>query len=111
MVNQTGVLLPVSYGTTVPQSVSPVLPANPSRQALVFVNASVAAPIAIAPSQVNSGTNGVYTGLAAAQPAINGAGAITMQPGDKFIIDTMNCTCAWVGIAGAAGGVLTILES
>ena len=42
---------------------------------------------------------------------INGAGSITMQPGDKFIIDTLACTCAWNGIASGAGAVLTILES
>ena len=42
---------------------------------------------------------------------INGAGSITMQPGDKFIIDTLQCTGAWNGIAGGSGGILTILES
>jgi hypothetical protein len=111
MANETGAALPISYGTTVATTSGPVLPANPSRKALIFVNPSAAVSVAIAPAQVNSGVNGVYTGLAAAIAALNAQGSITMAPGDKFIIDTMNCTSAWVGVASAAGGVLTILES
>jgi len=107
----TGALLPVAWGTTVNVTSGPVLPSNPSRTGLIFVNASVGIAIAICPVALNSGVFGVYTGFAASVAVINGAGSITMQPGDKFIIDNLNCTCAWNGIAGAAGGILTILES
>ncbi len=111
MVNATLQALPVSWGTTVSTVSGPVLPANPSRQSLIFVNPSTGVNIAICPVALNSGVNGVYTGFAASTAVINGAGSITMAPGDKFIIDTLNCTCAWNGIASGAGGVLTILES
>lgn len=107
---QNTAALPVGYGTTLGTTSSPALPANPGRNALMFVNAG-STLIAIAPAFVNAGVNGVYTGLAQATAVIGGAGSITMAPGDKFIIDTFNCTNAWVGISAAAGGVLTVLES
>lgn len=107
----TGALLPVSWGTTVGTVSGPVLPANPSRNGLIFINASVSVPVAIVPVQLNSGVFGVYSGFAASVAVINGAGSVTMQPGDKLIIDNLNCTCAWNGIAGGAGAILTILES
>jgi hypothetical protein len=107
----TGALLPIGWGTTVGLVSGPVMPSNPSRSALVFVNASTGAAVAICPAVVNVGALGVYLGSAAGVAAINGAGSITMQPGDKFIIDTLNCTCAWNGIASGTGANLTILES
>ena len=110
-INDTGAALPVSWGTTVGTVSQPAIPGNPSRKGLIFNNASVGVPIAIAPAQTNLGVNGVYTNPTASVAVINGAGCITMQPGDKFIIDTLNCTAAWVAVAGGAGGVLTILES
>lgn len=111
MANETGAALPIAWGTTVGLSNQPVIPANPSRKALIFVNASIGVAVAICPAQINVGVLGVYTGIAAGVASINGPGSITMQPGDKFIIDTLNCTAGWNGIAGGGGGVLTILES
>lgn len=110
-VNTTGQALPLGWGTTVGTSSVQVLPVNPSRLALVFINSSPSVAVGICPSVVNAGVNGVYTGAAASVAAINGAGSITMNPGDKFIIDSMNVTTAWNGIAAGAGGQLTILES
>lgn len=107
----TGALLPVAWGTTVNIVSGPVLPANPSRNGLIFVNNSASVAISICPVALNAGVFGVYTGFAASTAIINGAGSITMQAGDKFIIDNLNCTCAWNGIASGAGGQLTILES
>lgn len=107
----TGASLPVGYGTTVNTTSGPVLPANSSRNALIFVNASVGISIAICPAAVNVGAFGVYIGLAAGVASINGAGSVTMGPGDKFIVDTIACTAAFNGIASGAGGVLTVWES
>lgn len=104
------VLGPVGYGTTVGTVSGPVLPANPTRAGLIFHNPSTSVAVAICPAVVNQGTLGVYSGNAVGVAAINGAGSITMQPGDKFIIDNMQCTSAWNGIANQAGGVLTITE-
>jgi hypothetical protein len=111
MVNATSYSLPVAWGTTVGLVSQPILPQNPSRQALIFVNTSLSASVAICPALVNAGVNGVYLGLAAGVAAINGASSITLAPGDKFIIDTMNVTTAWNGIGSAAGAQITMLES
>ena len=81
--------------------------------ALVFVNTSVSGAIAIIPASANIALlQGQYPGIITpAIAVINGAGSLTMQPGDKFIIDTIVCTCAWNGIASGTGSVLTILEA
>ena len=108
----TGALLPVAWGTPVGLTSALVLPANPSRSALVFVNSSVSGAIAIIPATANiAATQGAYVGSSVGVAAINGAGSVTMQPGDKFIIDTLQCSTAWNGIASGTGGQLTILES
>jgi hypothetical protein len=107
-----GALLPVSWGTPVGLVSAPVLPSNPSRNGLVFVNASTSVAVAIIAASSNIALlQGQYPGVTTPSvAAINGAGSITMQPGDKFIIDTLACTCAWNGIASGTGGALSILE-
>lgn len=107
----TNALLPLGWGITVGQTSGAVLPSNPSRTALVFVNASQGVAIAICPAVVNTGSGGFFSGAQAGVAVINGAGSITMQAGDKFVIDTLACTTQWNGIASGAGGVLTVLES
>jgi len=106
MVNATGAALPIGTGVTVGVTQVTAVPQNPSRQAIMFVNASTTGAIAICPAVVNLGS-----GPAPGVPTINGPGSITMQPGDKFIVDTLNCTTAWLAIGSAAGLSLTILES
>lgn len=106
MVNATGAALPIGWGVTVGTTAAQAIPQNPSRQAIMFVNASAGTAIAICPAVVNLGS-GPATGV----PVIGGPGSITMAAGDKFIVDTLNCTTAWNAIAGAAGAALTILES
>jgi len=112
MVQATTTLpMPVGWGTTIGLTSQPILPPNNTRQALVFINSSLTT-IAICPANVNIGVLGVYptgappTGVA----GINTPGSITMLPNDKFIIDNIACTCGWNGIAGGAGGGITILE-
>jgi hypothetical protein len=109
--NATLQALPASWGTTVGLTSGPCLPANPSRQALIFVNSSTGVNVAICPAQLNTGLLGVYSGFQASVASINSPGSITMAPGDKFIIDSLNCTAAWNAVASGAGGQLTILES
>ena len=106
----TNAQLPLGWGTTLSTVSGPAFPSNPSRTGLIFVNAGTVS-IAICPVTLNSGVLGVYAGFVTPGVAvINGPGSITMQPGDKFIIDNLNCTCAWNGVSSAAGGALTILE-
>jgi len=110
----TGALLPVTWGTPVGTTSGPVLPSNPSRTGLIFVNASVSQAIAIIPAVANIALlQGQYPSapVTPSVAVINGAGSVTMQPGDKFIIDNLNCTCAWNGIASGTGAVLSMLES
>lgn len=113
--------LPVGWAVTVGQTNQLVLGANPTRTGLVFICAGLVA-VAICPATVAaiaSGTAPATLALNSGGPvglqapgvaAINGAGSITMQPGDKFIIDNLACSCAWNGIAAGAGGALTVLE-
>src|ERR1700704_2640426 len=94
--------LPIGYGTTLGLVSGPALPANPTRGGLVFINPSASVTVAVCPAVVNPATLGVYTGNAAGIAAINGAGSLTLNPGDKFIIDNLACTGAWNGIASGA---------
>lgn len=107
----TGNLLPVGWGTTVGVTSGPVLPANPTRNGLIFINPSASVAVAVCPAMVNQGTLGVYANAPSlGVAAINGQGSVTIQPGDKFIIDNLNCTGAFNGIASGASGILTIWE-
>jgi hypothetical protein len=108
--NPTTNPLPTGYGTTVGLTSGPALPANASRGGLIFHNPSNSVTVAICPAVVNLATLGVYGGNAAGVAVINGAGSVTLQPGDKFIIDNIQCTGAFNAIAGAAGGLLTVWE-
>ncbi len=107
--NNTTLISPACWGTTVAVTAQPVLPANPTRAGLIFINAGTS-PVAICPTFIYQSTTGTYTTPTAGVPAINGAGSVTMQPGDKFIFDTVAATCAWNGIAQSTVGALTIFE-
>ncbi len=104
---------PVGWGTTVGLVSQPVLGQNPTRAGLIFHNPS-GVSIAICPANVNIGVLGVYPNSPApvGVAVINGAGSITMSPGDKLIIDvSFPSGCGWNGVASGAGGVLTIWEA
>jgi hypothetical protein len=80
----------------------------------MFINPSATIAVAICPAIVNQGVLGVFPvtfGAATAGVAqINGPGSITLNPGDKFILDNLSSTTAWNAVAGGAGGVLTAFE-
>lgn len=101
---------PNGFGTTVGTTSGAAIPANPTRSGLMFINPSASIVVAICPAMVNQGTLGNYTGLATGVAAINGAGSITLNPGDKFILDNLCASTAWNAIASGAGGVLTAFE-
>lgn len=102
--------LPIGYGTTVGTVSGPALPANPSRGGLIFYNPSATVTIAVCPAIVNLAALGAYTGNAVGVAVINGAGSLTLAPGDKFIVDNLLATSAFNGIAQTTGGVLTVWE-
>ena len=106
----TTVASPNALGTTVGLVSGPALPANSTRVGLFLHNPSASITVAVVPAVLNSGTLGVYTGTAAGVAVINGAGSVTLNPGDKLIIDNLSCTSAFNAIASGAGGVLTAWE-
>jgi hypothetical protein len=99
---------PFGFGTTVGTVSGPVFPGG-TFGGITFINPSPTVAVAICPALVNLAVLGVYAGLATGVAVINGAGSITLNPGDKFIIDNQQATTAWNGIASGAGGLLTIL--
>ena len=98
-----------AWGTTVGIVAQPVMPANPTRSGLIIINAGATA-IAVCPALVYQSVTGTYTTPSTGVPVVNGAGSVTMQPGDKFIFDNLACSTAWNGISAVAGGALTFLE-
>jgi hypothetical protein len=122
--NPTTNPLPAGYAVTLGTVNQLALPYNGTRGGLVFYNDSSTAVIAICPSTqftiaqgtapigANSTTTpaGVVSGATLGVAVINGPGSITLSPGQAFIIDNMQCTCAWNGIASASGAALTVLE-
>ena len=98
---------PVTLGTTSIQ----VLPINPARKRIIFVNPNATALVAVCPSGPSRNTNVIVTAI------INGAGCRTILPYDAFTVDGSGASgpqlympSAWVGIASAVSSALTILE-
>lgn len=113
MVNPVGsnTITPTGWGITVGATSQLALPANPTRSGLIWINQS-SAVIAICPATLNTVSSaGVVTNNVSGVAVIGGAGSITMQPGDKFIIDNMPCGCQWNAIAASAGSALTAFET
>jgi flavoprotein len=98
---------PVTLGTTSIQ----VLPINPARKRVIFVNPNATALVAVCPAGPARNTN------VAVVAAINGAGCRTILPYDAFTVDGSGASgpqlympSAWVGIASAVSSSLTVLE-
>jgi flavoprotein len=98
---------PVTLGTSSVQ----ILPVNPARKRVMFVNPNATALVAVCPFGPARNTN------VAVVAAINGAGCRTILPYDAFTVDGSGASgpqlympSAWVGIASAVSSALTILE-
>jgi hypothetical protein len=107
----------VTLGTTNQLVVAP----NPSRNGLCFINnGGVAVTICpanqiviaqgTAPWQAGQGSSAPLPSPTTGVAVANGAGSITMQPNDKFIIDNLPAQAAWNGVGAAPGAALTVLE-
>jgi len=99
---------PLGWGTTVGQTSGPVFPGVQTAKGVIFINNGTVL-IALCPAEVNQGTLGVYPGFAPGVAVVSGAGSVNLNPGDKWIVDSLLCTSAWNGIAQGPGGVLTVL--
>jgi flavoprotein len=99
---------PVTLGTSSVQ----ILPVNPARKRVMFINPNATALLAVCPLGPTRNTN------VAVVAAINGAGCRTILPYDAFTVDgssggsgpPLYMPAAWVGIASAASSALTIME-
>jgi hypothetical protein len=101
---------PWDYPPTLTATPQMVLPANPVRRRILFVNPSATASIAFCPSQITRG------GVAFAC-AVNGAGSITLLPLASFMLDggtpqgpPLAMGAAWFGVASKDGTPATLLE-
>jgi flavoprotein len=102
---------PYVYPVTLGTSSIQVLPVNPLRKRVIFVNPNATALVAVCPFGPARNTN------VAVVAAINGAGCRTILPYDAFTVDgsgaagpQLSMPSAWVGIASAVSSALTILE-
>jgi flavoprotein len=102
---------PYVYPVTLGTSSTQVLPVNPARKRVIFVNPNATALVAVCPAGPARNTGATVTA------AINGAGCRTILPYDAFVVDGSGASgpqlympAAWVGIASAAASALTILE-
>jgi hypothetical protein len=102
---------PYVYAVTLGTTSTQVLPVNPLRKRVIFVNPNATALVAVCPSGPSRNTNVIVTAI------INGAGCRTILPYDAFTIDgsgasgpQLSMPSAWVGIASAGASSLTILE-
>jgi flavoprotein len=102
---------PYVYPVTLGTSSIQVLPVNPLRKRVIFVNPNATALVAVCPSGPSRNTNVIVTAI------INGAGCRTILPYDAFTVDGSGASgpqlympSAWVGIASAVSSSLTVLE-
>ena len=100
---------PYVYPITLSTVAAQILPNNPTRHRVVFINESITAIIAVCP--VGPGRNGVTI-----VPGINNAGCVPILPGGSFLVDggavpgpQIFMPSAWNGIANGAAA-LTIYE-
>jgi hypothetical protein len=101
---------PFDYPTVLGTTPVQVLPIDPARRRIIFVNPSATATIAFCPSQITR--PGVTFSC-----AVNGAGSITLVPLGSFVLDggtvqgpPLAMGAAWFGVASAASTPSTVLE-
>jgi hypothetical protein len=108
-----GQVPPYVYAPTLGTASVQILPVNPLRKRLMFINPNAAASVAVCPIGPTRVTGGVNV-----TAAINGAGCITLLPYGNMTIDggeggsgpQLFMPAAWVGIASAASSGLTVYE-
>jgi hypothetical protein len=101
---------PFDYPPTLTTTPVQVLPLDPARRRIVFINPSATASIAFCPTGVTRA--GVPFAC-----AVNGAGSITLLPLGSFILDggtpqgpPLAMSAAWFGVSNGAGAPATVLE-
>jgi hypothetical protein len=102
---------PYVYPVTLGTSSFQILPLNPARKRVIFVNPNATALVAVCPFGPARNTNVAVVAI------INGAGCRTILPYEAFVVDGSGASgpqlympSAWVGIASAGSSALTVLE-
>jgi hypothetical protein len=102
---------PYVYGPTLGTASVQILPVNPLRKRLMFVNPNATSKVAVCPLGPSRNNDVIVTAV------INGAGCVTILPYSSFTVDgstasgpTFYMPVAWVGIASAGASALTIYE-
>lgn len=102
---------PFVHGATIGTSPVQVLATNPQRRKIFLFNPNASASVAYCPAGPNRDT-----GLPVVC-AINGAGSITLSPGQGVMIDgavaqgpPLSIGSAWNGIASATSSAYTIID-
>jgi hypothetical protein len=104
----TTLLTPFAYPITLGTVSALIVPQNPSRKALLFINPSATASVSFCPALTASGV-----ALAA---VLNGAGSFTLFPGGMLPLpgdlklDNLGLGAAWNAIASAPGTPFTVWE-
>jgi hypothetical protein len=99
---------PYVYGPTLGTSSVQILPVNPLRKRLMFVNPNATAKVAVCPLGPSRNASVIVTAV------INGAGCMTILPYDSFLVDgsepggpQLYLPSAWVAIASAPSSAFT----
>jgi hypothetical protein len=103
---------PYTFPITLSTSSVQILPVNPLRKRVIFVNPNATALVAVCPLGPARNTNVAVVAI------INGAGRVTVLPYSSFTLDNgegsgappLSIPSAWVGIASAASSGLTVYE-
>lgn len=102
---------PYVHGGAISTSPIQVLPNSPARRKIFMFNPNATASVAYCPAGPNRDTGAAVT------CAINGAGSITLLPGQGLMLDgavaqgpPLNMSSAWNGVASAGGSTYTIID-
>lgn len=103
------IVAPWDYPPVLSATAQQVLPLNPARRRIIFVNPNTSGSIAFCPS-------GVTRAGVAFACAVNGAGSITLSPLGSFVLDggtpngpPLAIGAAWIGVASGTANA-TVLE-
>jgi hypothetical protein len=103
---------PYTFPITLSTSSVQILPVNPLRKRVIFVNPNATALVAVCPLGPARNTGAIITAV------VNGAGCVTVLPYSSFTLDNgegsgappLSIPSAWVAIASAASSGLTVYE-
>jgi hypothetical protein len=102
---------PYVHGAVIGTSPVQVLATDPQRRKIFLFNPNASAAVAFCPAGPNRDTGAPLV------CAVNGAGSITLQPGQGVMLDgavpqgpPLSMSSAWNGVASAGGSTYTVID-